>query len=113
VRDAAAAEYSRLLAAVDSALPADSWAKTQVAGLRQKADRFGRVPPGSEKNYRRERTGYPVLMRNLDLPPPTDLFDVREAAAGAEKLPPKGWLPSPLLLSLLDSPAVGDPKAKR
>jgi O-antigen ligase len=107
LRDPAATEYSRLLEAVASALPADSWAKTQVTGLREHTDRFGRVAPGPEKNFRRERTGYPVLMRNLDLPPPSDLFDVREPATPPEKLPPKGWLPSPLLLSLLDSPPAG------
>ncbi|MEO7414716.1 MAG: O-antigen ligase family protein [Opitutaceae bacterium] len=55
--------------------------------------------------YRRERTGYPVLMRNLDLPAPTDLFDVQEnpLATGEYRFlfPPKGWLASPLLPALL------------
>jgi O-antigen ligase len=55
--------------------------------------------------YRRERTGYPVLMRNLDLPAPIDLFDVQENSLAAKELrflfPGKGWLPSPLLLALL------------
>ncbi len=66
---------------------------------------LGRVPPGAERTYRRERTGYPVLMRNLDLAPPLDLFDVREPAAPPswlQSLPAKGWLPAPLLLELLD-----------
>jgi Lipid A core - O-antigen ligase and related enzymes len=58
--------------------------------------------------YRRTREGYPVLMRNLDLPPPVDLFDVQENLLAADLLgflfPPKGWLPSPLLLELLDAP---------
>lgn len=56
--------------------------------------------------YHRERTGYPVLMRNLDLAPPSDVFEVREVIAAADDLrflfPAKGWLPSPLLLSLLE-----------
>ncbi len=68
---------------------------------------LGRVPDGPGLAYRRERTGYPVLMRNLDLPTPQDLYDVRESTASANpgvRLPPKGWLPSPLLLTLLDTP---------
>jgi hypothetical protein len=49
-------------------------------------------------------------MRNLDLAPPTDLYDVREdprfPASLSFPLPSKGWLPSPVLLKLLDaSPA--------
>jgi O-antigen ligase len=57
--------------------------------------------------YRRERTGYPVLMRNLDLATPVDLFDVQENALAVELrplFPTKGWLPSPVLLTLLDAP---------
>ena len=67
------------------------------------AEQLGRVPDGPGRSYRRTRTGYPVLMRNLDLPAPDDLFDVREAdvPAGAPTVPSKGWLPSPLLLELL------------
>lgn len=46
--------------------------------------------------YRRSRVGYPVLMRNLDLPEPTDLFDVQENSLATGKLrflfPAKGWL---------------------
>lgn len=57
-------------------------------------------------SFRRQRTGYPVLMRNLDLDTPVDLFDVQESARLDGKLasvfPAKGWLPSPLLLALLD-----------
>jgi O-antigen ligase len=64
--------------------------------------------PGAVRAYRRERTGYPVLMKNLDVPPPVDLFDVQEDPRMAESLrflfPRKGWLPSPLLLELLDTP---------
>jgi O-antigen ligase len=58
--------------------------------------------------YRRERPGYPVLMRNLDLPVPMDLFDVHENALATGPLaflfPRKSWLPSPLLLEFLDNP---------
>jgi O-antigen ligase len=58
--------------------------------------------------YRRERPGYPVLMRNLDLPVPVDLFDVQENALATGPLaflfPRKSWLPSPLLLEFLDNP---------
>ena len=58
--------------------------------------------------YRRSRDGYPVLMRNLDLDPPVDLFDVQENLLAANLLsflfPPKGWLPSPLLVELLALP---------
>ncbi len=53
---------------------------------------------------RRERTGYPVLMRDLDLPVPVDLFEVQENSLAAGELrflfPAKGWLP-PVLLDLL------------
>ncbi|MEO6568272.1 MAG: O-antigen ligase family protein [Opitutaceae bacterium] len=67
------------------------------------------APPPFEKSsivaYRRERTGYPVLMRNLDLPVPTDVFDVQEnsLATGEYRFlfPAKGWLASPLLPALL------------
>jgi O-antigen ligase len=56
--------------------------------------------------YRRNRPGYPVLMRNLDLPPPTDLFDVQENVLAAGEMrflfPRKGWLPGPLAVLLLD-----------
>ncbi|ACB75059.1 O-antigen ligase family protein [Opitutus terrae] len=59
------------------------------------------------RTYRRERTGYPVLMRNLDLPPPVDLVDVQENMLATDELrflfPAKGWLPGPLLLALLDA----------
>lgn len=55
--------------------------------------------------YRRERVGYPVLMRNLDLPVPVDLFDVQDNSLATGELaflfPAKGWLASPLLPALL------------
>ncbi|HWA87733.1 MAG TPA: O-antigen ligase family protein [Opitutus sp.] len=58
--------------------------------------------------YHRERTGYPVLMRDLDLPPPIDVFEIQENSLAVEKFdflfPAKGWLPAPVLIALLDSP---------
>jgi hypothetical protein len=73
---------------------------------------FDRDPRGAELDaarinaYRRQRAGYPVLVRRPDLFPPSDLFEVQENAAATGPLrflfPPKGWLPSPLLLELLD-----------
>jgi O-antigen ligase len=60
---------------------------------------------GTEK-LERERTGYPVLMRNLDIAPPRDLWVVHQSQARDSDLaflwPDKGWLPSPLLIALLD-----------
>lgn len=86
-------------------LPAGSWPSAQW--LRVTAALEARQPDGGrERAYRRERTGYPVLMRNLDLPTPVDVFVVREyiPAPGTpdRALPAKGWLPSPQLLALLD-----------
>jgi uncharacterized protein involved in response to NO len=85
-----------------------------VATTPARHDFFARDPtPGallaaSVRGYRRQRTGYPVLMRNLDLPAPVDLFDVQENALATGPLvflfPPKSWLPSPLLLEFLDNP---------
>ena len=63
----------------------------------------------------RERTGYPVLMRNLDLPTPVDLFAVQENALAVGEyrflFPQKGWLPAPLLLGFLQErlQPQGDP----
>lgn len=95
VREAATAALAEFLrrAAAEVAVP---------AGLRPEL--LGRVPDGPERVYRRERTGYPVLMRNLDLPPPRDLYDVREPARlppEVAALPGKGWLPGSLPLTLL------------
>jgi O-antigen ligase len=95
-RDASAAAFAGLLRRIGPGAP---------AGL--SAEKLGQVPAGPERVIRRERRGYPVLMRNLDLPPPLDLYEVRELAAPPPTnpvLPPKGWLPSPLLLQLLDGP---------
>jgi hypothetical protein len=84
-------------------LPADSWESAQLTRTGQEISRLGQVPDGPERAYRRERTGYPVLMRNLNLATPLDVFVVRETPArDALPLPPKGWLPNPLLLSMLD-----------
>ena len=76
----------------------------QLEFLASRVSQLGLVHPGSGKTYRRERIGYPVLMRNLDIPTPIDLFDVREPASPDPSLPAKGWLPSPVLLTLLDTP---------
>ncbi|MBS0632799.1 MAG: O-antigen ligase family protein [Verrucomicrobia bacterium] len=66
---------------------------------------------GPVRAYHRERTGYPVLMRDLDLPVPVDLYDVQENVLAATELsflfPAKGWLPTPLLPALLAPPAAG------
>jgi O-antigen ligase len=85
-----------------------------VAATPARRDFFARDPaPGRllaapARVYRRERPGYPVLMRNLDLPIPVDLFDVHENALATGPLaflfPKKSWLPSPLLLEFLDNP---------
>jgi O-antigen ligase len=67
------------------------------------------VPPWKTdpvKTYRRERPGYPVLMRNLDIPPPVDLYDVQESSTAtgelSELFPLKGWLPAKVIVELLD-----------
>ncbi len=103
-RDASAAALAALLRQLPASIPPPSF----------RPDQLGRVPAGPERVYRRERTGYPVLMRDLDLPTPVDLYEVREstapsALAAAAILPPKGWLPSPLLLTLLDAPVSPKP----
>lgn len=109
-RDLTAAAFTLLTIRAQASDLAAGWATQQAAQLATLAPRLGRVSPGPEVNYRRERIGYPVLMRNLDLVPPTDLYDVREdprfAASLSFPLPSKGWLPAPVLLKLLDaSPA--------
>jgi O-antigen ligase len=115
-RAAAAAEYDAMLArclANPETPGVITWRQTQAGRLRSLAPRLGQVSPGPEANYRRERLGYPVLMRNLDLAPPVDLYDVREdprfPASLSFPLPDKGWLPSPVLLKLLDAPAPPPP----
>jgi hypothetical protein len=112
LRDEAAAEYRRMLAPrAPPPMTNRPWVEKQAAMLATLAPRLGQVSPGPELHYRRERLGYPVLMRNLDLAPPLDLYDVREdprfPASVSFPLPDKGWLPAPVLLKLLDAaPAV-------
>jgi O-antigen ligase len=108
-RNATTTAFIQLTTEAGAALPASTWAARQTVLLATLAPRLGLVSPGPEQRYRRERTGYPVLMRDLDLAPPIDLYDVREdprfPATVPFPLPPKGWLPSPLLLKLLDAGA--------
>jgi tetratricopeptide (TPR) repeat protein len=105
-RAAVRAEFSRLVARAGKNLRAGSWAAAQLSQVAAFASLPGDTPPGPERRFFRERTGYPVLMRNLDLAAPTDLFLVRESASTpAARWPAKGWLPSPLLLVMLDAPA--------
>lgn len=75
------------------------------AYLAQHPDRASIVALPAQ-SFRRERIGYPVLMRNLDLPLPTDVWVVQEkpvrTSAQGFLWPDKGWLPSPMLIALLD-----------
>lgn len=106
MRDRTAVRLAHDASEIAAELPSGTWAAEQAKRIESIAANVGRISPTSDKQYRRERTGYPVLMRNLDIPPPTDLYDVREnpdfAAALPFPLPPKGWLPSPLLLKRLE-----------
>ncbi|MBI5771724.1 MAG: O-antigen ligase family protein [Verrucomicrobia bacterium] len=104
LRDATRTEFTHLGAQAARSLEAGSWPAAQLTRVLASAPTLGAVPPEPPKMFTRQRAGYPVLMRNLDLPPPLDLYVVREATltAGAP-LPAKGWLPSPLLLQLLDA----------
>ena len=113
LRDPAAADLAPLIADAKLRLTANTWAATQLARVSALAPLLGAVSPGEEKSYRRERIGYPVLMRNLDLPTPVDLFDVRESVTPVDSnVPPKGWLPSPILLALLDAPSPSESKSE-
>lgn len=107
-RETTAAAYARLLQRVEGMRLNEGWPARQAAALLPLAARLGQPSPGSELTYRRERTGYPVLMRQPDLAPPTDLYDVREdprfPASVNFTLPPKGWLPTATLRYLLDHP---------
>ncbi len=100
-RDATAAAFAKLLEQVGELARPYPFDPAQL----------GRLPPGPGGTYRRTRVGYPVIMRNLDIAAPMDLYDVRESAPASARsaLPPKGWLPSPLLLRLLDAPASPKP----
>jgi O-antigen ligase len=107
LRDATSQVYSELLSQPMAPHPSvTGWVEKQTALLATLAPRLGQASPTPGVDYRRQRTGYPVLMRNADLPAPTDLYDVREdphfPASVPFPLPRKGWLPSPLLLKLLD-----------
>lgn len=107
LREATAQIFSEILSrSPHPQANASKWVETQTALLATLAPRLGQVSPGPEANYRRHRIGYPVLMRNADLPVPVDLYDVREdprfPASVPFPLPRKGWLPSPRLLKLLD-----------
>jgi tetratricopeptide (TPR) repeat protein len=100
-------QFAALGASARAALSAGSWPAAQFATVLTLAPSLGDVPSGAPRMFTRQRLGYPVLVRNLDLPPPQDLYLVREASPlGGETLPVKGWLPSPLLLQLLDAPAA-------
>ena len=106
------AQLAALAGRVGPGTRLNPWAARQLPGVAALAPRIGEVSPGPFRTYRRERTGYPVLTRNPDLPAPLDLFDVREPLVmPAVDLPPKGWLPSPLLLTLLDAAAVPPPRS--
>jgi O-antigen ligase len=106
-RDAGLVHLQALLRQAGADLPPGTWAARQVPLVAAAATRPLPPPGAPERSYQRERTGYPVLMRNLDLAPPRDVWRVRESAippeAGAAVLPAKGWLPSPRLLALLDA----------
>lgn len=108
-REATQAALRRLVNDARTALLPDTWAAQQAGLILDLVPRLGLVSTGPESSYRRERTGYPVLTRNQNLPPPVDLYDVREdprfAASLPFPLPPKGWLTGPLLLKLLDGGA--------
>jgi len=102
--------YAFLARATGPASPTvATWWDFQVPRLRSLAPRLGQPSAGDEKAFQRDRLGYPVLMRNLDLPVPTDLYVVREdprfPASVPFPLPSKGWLPSSRLLNLLDASA--------
>jgi len=102
--------FAQLTTEAVKAQQTSGWASLQAKRLGTLASQLGTVSPGPEKNYRRERVGYPVLVRDANLVPPADLYDVREDPRFGESLPfalpHKGWLPSPLLAKLLDgSPA--------
>ncbi len=113
LREATAASFSALVGRTQALVSARSWTAAQLGRVAPLAP--GRVPEGPERAYRRERPGYPVLMRNLDLGAPLDVFVVREIVAppdsAAAPLPPKGWLPSPVLVELLDSSVPAIPKS--
>ncbi len=115
LRPRATAEFTHLCALANRSLknfPTAIYTASLLPRVAALAPQLGEVPSGPEQASRRERRGYPVLMRNLDLPTPIDLYPVREISPSptlpispsSASLPPKSWLPSPLLLELLDAP---------
>jgi hypothetical protein len=62
------------------------------------------APLAEAARYRRLRTGYGVLMGHPDGPAPIDAniqFNLQLPPDLAALVPPKGWLPGPLLLGFL------------
>jgi O-antigen ligase len=63
-------------------------------------------PIETATGVRRQRTGYPLLMRNADMPAPVDVQIVVDDPATRRRLaplfPPKGWLTGPQLRRLLE-----------
>jgi O-antigen ligase len=134
LRPAARDELNRLADVAAARLPATAWAARELryvralsgwldgqldsAAVAATADTparrafFSQAPSPTAirqvgtRTLQNVRTGYPVLMRNLDLPPPVDLWVVQESAVRDSPLqylwPDKGWLPSPIMISLLD-----------
>jgi hypothetical protein len=80
------------------------------AGLRAPAEGLTRdaFSPAiaTAKATRRQRTAYPLMMRNADMPAPVDLQFVIQDPATMQRLaslfPAKGWLSGPQLRRLLD-----------
>lgn len=107
LRGEARLAFAMMLEQMRTEFPVESWHAAQLRHLATVSGRLGEAGPGAERAYRRQRTGYPVLMRDQDISPPVDVYDVRETSDFEESLaaplPPKGWLPSPLLLKLLDA----------
>jgi tetratricopeptide (TPR) repeat protein len=108
LREPARAAFARHLARAREVTAARPTLARQIENLASTQPSLGSPPAGPGRAYRRERTGYPVLMRDLDLAPPVDLYDVRELATRPAltgihgPLPQKGWLPGPVLLTLLE-----------
>jgi tetratricopeptide (TPR) repeat protein len=67
------------------------------------ADPAGKEPP-LMRQTQRERPGYGVLMRNLDVPLPIDAYVVQENAVVGDffpgLFPPKGYLPTTVLMEI-------------
>jgi hypothetical protein len=104
MRDSTQAAFDELLTRARTLAPSHAAFLTNLAAV---STQLGRVPDGPEVVYRRRRVGYPVLMRNADFDAPFDLYDVRELRTPppwTAALPPKGWLPSPVVLTLLSVP---------